>query len=114
MKNLEMYKKLSNEDKSNLTIYCIFDSIYDVARNHEVDIEDGIVLDIQELSHDVYLDDEYYNFSQSKIADFITECYVNDNDFLNKIKDISYSDILDAIENDNYDFYKDTNFEQER
>lgn len=62
-KNLETYKKLSNKDKSNLTIYCIFDTIYDVARNRKVCIEDEIVLDIQRVSYDLYMDDEYYNLS---------------------------------------------------
>ena len=66
MNKLEMYKELSNEDKSNLAIYCIFDSIYDASRNNNADIDDEKVLDIQELSYDLYLDDEYYNLSQSK------------------------------------------------
>lgn len=33
MEILEMYKTLSDKDKLNLIEYCIFKSIYDVARN---------------------------------------------------------------------------------
>ena len=55
MNKLEMYKELSSENKSNLTIYCIFDSIYCIARNNDIDIDDEKVLDIQELSYDLYL-----------------------------------------------------------
>ena len=40
MNKLEMYKRLSNEDKSILTIFCIYDSIFDVARNENVDMSD--------------------------------------------------------------------------
>ena len=38
MNILEMYKRLSKEDKSHLTVYCIYDSIYDVARNENTEI----------------------------------------------------------------------------
>ena len=114
MNKLEMYKELSNEDKSNLTIYCIFDSIYDASRNNNADIDDDKVLDIQELSYELYLDDEYYNLSQSKIAYFITECYIKDDKFLDKVEDIDYSDILEAINDDDLDFYKEDETEMER
>lgn len=106
MNTLEMYKRLSNEDKGNLTIYSIYDSIYSVARNEEKELSDDIVKDIQELAHDLYLDDEYYNLSSPKIADFLTRCYVKDNEFLKKIEDVDYSDILEAISDDDYDFYE--------
>ena len=43
MNILEMYKRLSKEDKSNLTIYSIYDSIYDVAKNENFEISDKIV-----------------------------------------------------------------------
>lgn len=112
MNTLEMYKRLSNEDKGNLTIYSIYDSIYSVARNEEVELDAEIVKDIQELSHDLYLDDEYYNLSSAKIADFIARCYVEDNEFLKKIEDTDYSDILQAIDEDDIDFYKDEEMER--
>ena len=38
---------------------------------------------------------------------FLTECYAKDNSFMDKVADMDYSDILQAIDNDNYDFYKD-------
>ena len=43
MNSLERYKMLSNEDKSNLTIYSIYDSIYDVAKNEDINISDDIM-----------------------------------------------------------------------
>ena len=43
MNKLEMYKRLSNEDKSNLTIYCIYDSIFDVVKNQNIEISDELV-----------------------------------------------------------------------
>lgn len=107
MNSLEKYKMLSDEDKTNLTIYCIYDSIYDVAKNEDIDISDDVVTDIKELAYDLYLEDEYMNLSAPQIAFFLTECYVKDNSFIDKMRDIDYSDILQAIDNDNYDFYKE-------
>ena len=46
---LERYKLLSNEDKSNLTIYTIYDSIYDVSRNREISFEDEIISECEML-----------------------------------------------------------------
>lgn len=114
MNKLEMYKQLSNEDKTNLTIYCIYDNIYNTIKDSGFKIEDDKILDIQELSYDLYLEDDYYNLSISKIASFITECYMRDNEFLEKIDDIEYLEILQAIDDDDLDFYKDEEFEMER
>ena len=107
MNSLGRYKMLSNEDKSNLNMYCIYDSIYDVAKNEDIDLSDDLVQDIKELSYDIYLDDEYMNLSASQIAFFITECYVKDNTFMDKVQDLSYYDIIQAVIDDNYDFYKE-------
>ncbi len=107
MNILEMYKRLSNEDKANLNIYCIYDSIYDVSKNEEINVDDETAINIQELSYNLYLDDEYSNLSTSQIAYFLTECYAKDNSFIEKIKDMDYDDILQAVEDDNHDFYKE-------
>jgi hypothetical protein len=107
MNILEMYKKLSKEDKANLTVYGIYDSIYNVARNEEIEISDKLATDIQELAYDLYLEDEYMNLSSSQIAYFLTECYAKDNTFMDKVDDIDYDDILQAVEDDDLDFYKD-------
>ncbi|MBR1376689.1 MAG: hypothetical protein IJ565_02630 [Bacilli bacterium] len=107
MNTLERYRNLSNEDKGNLTIYTIYNSIHDVIKENDAEISDEIILDIQELAYDIYIEDTFSNVSASSIGYFITECYVKDNQFLEKIDEISYDDILSAIENDNYDFYKD-------
>ena len=112
MNILEMYKRLSKEDKSHLTVYCIYDSIYDVARNENTEISDEVAVDIQQLAYDLWLDDEYMNLSASQIAYFLTECYVKDNTFMEKVDEIDYDDILQAVEDDDYDFYKDEEMER--
>ena len=112
MNKLEMYKRLSNEDKSNLTIYCIYDSIFDVAKNQNIEISDELAMDIQELAHDLYLDDEYRNLSASQIAFFLIECYAKDNTFIEKVEDMDYDDILQAVEDDDHGFYKDNEMER--
>lgn len=112
MNILEMYKRLSKEDKSNLTVYCIYDSIYDVARNNNIEISDELAMNIQELAHDLYLEDEYINLSASQIAFFLTECYAKDNTFMDKVEDIDYDDILQAVENDNHEFYIEEEMER--
>lgn len=39
MNILEMYQKLPKEDKAHLTIYCIYDSIYSTAKEHNVELK---------------------------------------------------------------------------
>ena len=112
MNILEMYKRLSKEDKSHLTVYCIYDSIYDVSRNENIEISDEVAVNIQQLAYDLWLDDEYMNLSASQIAYFLTECYVKDNTFMEKVDDIDYDEILQAVEDDDYDFYKDEEMER--
>lgn len=112
MNTLEMYKRLSNEDKTHLTVYCIYDSIYDAARNNNIEISDELAMNIQELAHDLYLEDEYMNLSASQIAFFLTECYAKDNTFMDKVEDIDYDDILQAVEDDNHEFYIEEEMER--
>ena len=112
MNTLEMYKRLSNEDKTHLTVYCIYDSIYDVARNNNIEISDELAMNIQELAHDLYLEDEYMNLSASQIAFFLAECYAKDNTFMEIVEDMDYDDILQAVEDDNHDFYKEEEMER--
>ena len=112
MNTLEMYKRLSNEDKTHLTVYCIYDSIYDGAGNNNIEISDELAMNIQELAHDLYLEDEYMNLSASQIAFFLTECYAKDNTFMDKVEDIDYDDILQAVENDNHEFYIEEEMER--
>lgn len=112
MNTLEMYKRLSDEDKSHLTVYCIYDSIYDVARNNNIEISDELAMNIQELAHDLYLEDEYMNLSASQIAFFLTECYAKDNTFMDKVEDMDYDDILQAVEDNNHEFYIEEEMER--
>ncbi len=112
MNILEKYKRLSKEDKSNLTVYCIYDSIYDASRNQGIDISDEVATNIKELAYNLYLDDEYRNLSASQIAFFLTECYAKDNTFMEKIENIDYDDILQAVEDDNHEFYLEEEMER--
>ena len=112
MNNLEMYKRLSNEDKANLIIYCIYDSIYDVVKNEDIEISDKLAVCIQELVYNIYIEDNDRKLSASEIAHFITENFVKDNRFMDMIKDIEYDDILTAVEDNDYDFYKDDEMER--
>ena len=96
---LERYKQLSNEDKSNLTIYTIYDSIYDVIKNKELIINDDTIKEIQEWAYELYIK------VSNKIAFFITECYSSDKDFLSKLEDIYYDDFMQAVVDDNLNFY---------
>lgn len=104
MNTLEMYKRLSNEDKTHLSVYCIYDSIYSIARNNEYKITDDEVERIKELSYYTYLKDEYYNLSPARISDFVAKCYITHNVPLEKMEDVSWSDLLEAVDNGDYEF----------
>lgn len=111
MEKLNMYKRLSKEDKNNLITYRIYDTIYDVMRNENVSLDDNTVETIKEKSYDLYIEDDCYKLSETEITHFITECYVHDNKFFEKIDDTPYDDILEAINDSDYDFYEDYEME---
>lgn len=104
MNTLKMYKNLSQEHKNNLSLYSIYNSIYDIAYNHECNISDNDVERIAELSYRIYLKDEWYDYPRERISDFITECYLKGNASLDAIEDCNRVDILEAIDNDDTDF----------
>ena len=85
MNKLEMYKALSKEDKDNLSIYNIFNSIFCIARNNNYEITNEEVERLEEVAYHLYLKDEYYNLSESRIADFISECYIEHNISLDEL-----------------------------
>jgi hypothetical protein len=113
MNILEKYKSLSIEDKSNLTIYSIYNNIYDSARNSDFNINDQEAMLIQETAHQLYLDDEYYHLSAPEIAYFLTDCYAHDKNFIKKMNEIDSDEILQAVDNYNIDFYKEDELEKE-
>lgn len=112
MNILKKYQKLSIEDKGNITIYSIFNSIYDILNENNISLNDNEIMNIEELTYNLYIDDDSYNFSPYKIGNFITNCYIVDNTFINKMEEFKYDDILEAINNDNYDFYIDNKYER--
>lgn len=114
MNKLEMYKKLSEEDKNNLTSYCMYRSIYTIARNNNRNLSNEEVERLEELANYIYLKDEYYNFSDTRISDFLTECYIEKNISLDRLEEQSWNYVLEAIDNNNLDFISENNDEMER
>ena len=112
MNKLEMYKKLSNDDKSSLTVYSIYRSIYIIAKNLDKVIDDNSVQRICDLSYHLYLKDDSYNFSESRIADYLTNGYLDENISLDKMEEIDRFSIYEGIESDTYDIF--FNEEKER
>lgn len=107
MNILERYKNLPDEDKKHLSIYCIYNDIYSSAQNNNYNISDDDTMKIQEISYQLYLDDEYNHLSAPDIAYFLTDCYSRDETFLDKIEDLEDCDILQAVVDYNLNFYKD-------
>ena len=112
MNKLEMYKALSKEDKDNLSIYNIFNSIFCIARNNNYEITNEEVERLEEVAYHLYLKDEYYNLSESRIADFISECYIEHNISLDELEDTKWSDLLESINNDSYDLFNKEEMER--
>lgn len=112
MTTLEMYKTLSEQDKKNLTVYSIYNSIYTIAKNNNYEITDNEVDRIKELSHYLYLKDEYYNLSSVSISDFLTECYIQNNVSLDKLESADWNDVLEAVDNHNYEFCSENEIER--
>lgn len=110
----EKYKNLSNDDTDNLLKYVIYDSIIDISRENNIVLSENEIEKLQSKSYGLYIEDDYYKLSPIAISDFITQCYIKDNDFLNKIDLLKNEYIYDAIENNNYNFYKDEDKEMER
>ena len=106
MNKLEMYKRLSQEDKDNLVMYSIYNVIYDAAKNHNSNISDIEVDKLANLSYDIYLDDSTYDFPWDRITYFIADCYLEGNASIDVMERCGYDDILDAIDSydSNYDF----------
>lgn len=114
MKKLEMYKKLSEEDKNNLTSYYIYKSIFTIAKNYDKELSDDEVERLEELANHIYLKDEYYNFSSGRISDFLTQCYVEKGISLDKLEEQSWNDVLEAIDSNDLTFISDNEEEMER
>ncbi len=114
MKKLEMYKKLSEKDKNNLTSYCIYRSIFAIAKNYNKELSDDEAERIEDLANHIYLKDENYNFSIERISDFLTQCYVEKGISLDKLEEQSWNILLEAIDKDDLDFLNDNEVEMER
>ena len=103
MNKLKMYKVLSNEDKDNLSIYNIYNSIYCIARNNNYEISDEEVERLEEVAH---------HLSESRIADFISRCYIENTLSLNELENAKWSDLLEIINNESYDLFNKNGIER--
>lgn len=96
MNKLEAYKKLSDQDKMNLTEYEFYNSIYNI--NPKASDQD--VLFLYEECNSIWLNDEFLNLSISKITSFISKYYFNGTLTKEMFDEVSSSDFLEAIDND--------------
>ena len=108
----EKYKNLTKEDKDNAILYAIYNSIIEISKDNNVELSEKEIERIQSQSYDLYIEDDYYKLSPIAISDFITQCYIDNNEFLDKIDLLKYEYIYDAIKNNDYDFYKDDEMER--
>lgn len=112
MNEMKRFNKLDQEDKDNLTTYMIFNEIIDTLKNDDKEININDILEIKDLVMDVYLDDEYYNYSPTKIADYITIGYLDNNISLDKLEESDRTDMYMGIDNDDYDWLLENEMER--
>lgn len=107
MKNsLNRYNELSKEDNAWLEEYIIYRDIYDVARERGAIVSDNVVEELKEIILDFYNEDSKTNFPLSYSTRFITDHYLDRDITINDLKESSYSDIYDAIDNDDISILK--------
>ncbi len=110
MKNsLNRYNELSKEDNAWLEEYIIYRDIYDVARERGAIVSDNVVEELKEIILDFYNEDSKTNFPLSYSTRFITNHYLDRDITINELKESSYFDIYDAIDNDDISIIKNEN-----
>lgn len=114
MNSLINYRKLSKENKRELTEYLIYRSIEDNCREHKKELDDEKILDIKELAYDFYLDDCYGKLSITSITDFIINNYLDNNITLEELQDADYADLYSAIDEDCIELIKEQEEDLER
>lgn len=112
MNSLINYRKLSKEDKRDLTDYIIYRSIEDNARERDITLSDDVITDIKEIALDFYLDDCSSNLSVSRITDFITINYLDNNITLEELNEVDRQDLYEAIYEDCIEMIKDEELER--
>ncbi len=114
MNSLINYRKLSKENKRELTEYLIYRSIEDNCREHKKELSDEKILDIKELAYDFYLDDCCGKLSITSITDFIINNYLDNNITLEELQDADYADLYSAIDEDCIELIKEQEEDLER
>lgn len=114
MYSLEAYRKLSDEDKNNLTYYNIYNDIENNCNERSMKIDDATMVELKDIIYDYYIEDCYCNFPIGRITDFISSNYLDGNASLEELKEANYSLMYDAIENDCIDLIKKQSEELER
>lgn len=100
MNSLDLYKKLSREDKLYLNEYLAYQCIYDNARNRKIELDDKVVDELKDVVMDYYHSDTQWFLSVPRLADFISTHYLDDDITLEEINEIDWTDMMEAIEND--------------
>lgn len=112
MNSLNNYRKLSDEDKRDLTDYIIYRSIEDNCNEKSMKLSDNEIIDIKEVALDFYLDDCSGDLSLSQITDYITISYLSNMININQLYDADYADLYDAIKDYDYNFIKSEDMER--
>lgn len=112
MNSLNNYRKLSDEDKRDLTDYIIYRSIEDNCNEKSMTLSDNEIIDIKEVALDFYLDDCSSNLSVSRITDFITINYLDNNITLEELNEVDRQDLYEAIYEDCIEMIKNDELER--
>ena len=112
MNSLNNYRKLSDEDKRDLTDYIIYRSIEDNCNEKSMTLSDNEIIDIKEVALDFYLDDCSSNLSVSRITDFITINYLDSNITLEELNEVDRQDLYEAIYEDCIEMIKNEEIER--
>lgn len=112
MNSLNNYRKLSDEDKRDLTDYIIYRSIEDNCNEKSMTLSDNEIIDIKEVALDFYLDDCSGDLSVSRITDFITINYLDNNITLEELNEVDRQDLYEAIYEDCIEMIKNDELER--
>ena len=97
--SLSDYNLLPDKFKNskNLITCCIYSIICETADTYHTILQNSEIEKIKEVVLNLYENDDFFNLSEEKIGESITECYIDNKNFLNRISEMDEFDILDHI-----------------
>jgi len=110
MNSLGIYHKMNKKFIPMLEDFIIYRDIKDCAREKGITLSNKEILDLKEIILDFYNEDSVTNFPLSHSTRFIANNYIDNNISMRELRESSYYDIYDAIENENIELLRD--FEQ--